>query len=73
MEVALGGEVALFCEEVLSLRLGGACGEELPFCRSDLGSCARLSERERCRARGEPEMLRMLRPPVRSELWENIE
>ena len=32
LEVALGGDVALFCDDVLSLRLGGASGEALPFC-----------------------------------------
>ena len=32
LEVALGGDVALFCDDVLSLRLGGARGEPLPFC-----------------------------------------
>jgi len=31
LEVALGGEVALFWDDVLSLLLGGALGEELPF------------------------------------------
>ena len=63
LEVALGGEVALFCEDVLSLLRGGALGEELPFWRaSALGSCARLSDRERCLLRGEPEMVSRLSP-----------
>ena len=63
MEVALGGEVALFCDEVLSLLLGGALGDELPLVRAcALGSCARLSDRDRCLLRGEPEMLSTLSP-----------
>ena len=72
LEVALGGEVARFCEEVRSRRRGGACGDELPFWRAcERGSCARLSDSERCRPRGEPEMLRIFSAAAAetSELW----
>ena len=59
LDVAFGGDVVRFCEDVRSLLLGGALGDELPFCLvCDLDSCARLSDNERCLDRGDPDKLR---------------
>ena len=75
LDVALGGEVARFCDDVLSRRRGGAWGDELPFCLWGLVSWALLSDRERCLARGEPvEILRWFKAAVvvNSELCKEI-